>query len=138
MGKQRHSVTLRLRHPSLDPAEITANLDLPPHWAWRAGYPKRTPAGELIRTSGGQPVRIPRESYWSCGLAESSASGERLASAIEKLTAELEPHEAFFHRIRSEGGSVEFFIGWFIEGMAGEEFGYELLARLGRLQIDLS
>ena len=130
MGKQSHSVTLRICHPSIDPAEISDTLGLSPIGAWKAGGPRLTPRGRALG--------LARHSFWYCNVAKSGESGEDLASDVARLTAQLEPHAAFFHRIRSEGGSVEFFIGWFIEGMAGEEFGYELLARLGRLQIDLS
>jgi hypothetical protein len=47
-------------------------------------------------------------------------------------------HSDFFHRIRSDGGKVEFFVGWFLKTQAGDDFDLALLSRLVRLQIDLA
>jgi hypothetical protein len=45
---------------------------------------------------------------------------------------------SFLHRIRAEGGRVEFFIGWFFDNQSGEVLTHQCLALAGDLQIDLS
>jgi hypothetical protein len=57
---------------------------------------------------------------------------------ISDLLDQLAMHRSFFHRIRAEGGGVEFFVGWFFETQSGDIFDYELLARMADLKIDLS
>ena len=48
-------------------------------------------------------------------------------------------HAEQFCEIRAGGGSVEFFVGWFLKGgNSGDAFEPELLARLGALDIRLS
>jgi hypothetical protein len=42
------------------------------------------------------------------------------------------------HDIRSEGGTVELFIGWFFENQSGDVLTHQCLALAGDLQIDLS
>jgi hypothetical protein len=55
-----------------------------------------------------------------------------------ELLDQLAPHGSFFHRVRAEGGQVELFIGWFLDGHTGDLFTLDLLGRLADLKIDLS
>ena len=40
-----YSVALRIRHPDMDPQDVTAALGIEPKHAWRAGEARRTPVG---------------------------------------------------------------------------------------------
>jgi hypothetical protein len=62
------------------------------------------------------------------------------ANATVRSTASdhLSTRKDYFHRVRSEGGESELFIGWFCEGQSGEVFNHDLLARVAELNIDLS
>jgi hypothetical protein len=64
--------------------------------------------------------------------------GKSLPSAVAELLDQLAPHASFFHRVRAEGGKVELFIGWFLDGHAGDLFTLDLLGRLADLKINLS
>jgi hypothetical protein len=50
----------------------------------------------------------------------------------------LAPHCHFLHGFRSQGGTIELFVGWFLDGPSGDVFDCDLLARLADLKIDLS
>lgn len=57
MHPHEFSIALRIRHPSVDPAEITKRLGIEPQHAWRAGEPREIDAGDV-----GSAVH--RETYW--------------------------------------------------------------------------
>lgn len=66
------------------------------------------------------------------------ADGRTETSGPPSQRRSIGSHRTLFHRVRSEGGRVEFFIGWFMEHMTGEQLDADLLARAGDLSIDLS
>jgi len=112
-----YTAFLRVRHPSIDPGEITRELGLEPAHAWAAGSPR----GEATRARGAHS-----ESYWFAPLGE--AIWQRAGAADEPkadpawpfpsppMSLEtfllsqirlLVPHRGFFARISTEGGSCE-------------------------------
>ena len=128
----RYSVSLRIWHPTIDPAEITAALGLTPTAACRAGEPRNTPKGRPLKGNW-------RESYWTARLAEGNARKDDLPSTLTTTLETLLSNRAFFQRIRAEGGVTEFFIGWFMmKSMAGEILESTLLGRMAELGINLS
>ena len=48
MSDYEFIVSLRIRHPHIDPAEITEALRVDPQHAWRAGDMRRSSAGDEI------------------------------------------------------------------------------------------
>jgi hypothetical protein len=58
MDPQDFSVTFRIRHPHIDPAELSRQLGIEPEHAWRAGEPRRPEPGEAARSG------VYRETYW--------------------------------------------------------------------------
>jgi len=60
-----YSVVLRLRHPDVDPEEITRRLGIEPQYVWRAGEPRRLESGEEDRG-------VYRESCWVAVLSTPS------------------------------------------------------------------
>jgi hypothetical protein len=76
--------------------------------------------------------------YWTARLIEGQWPQEQLEDALGGLLDQLEVHKRFFHQIRSEGGKVELFVGWFFDGHSGGVFSHDLLARMADLKIDLS
>ncbi|HVW68474.1 MAG TPA: hypothetical protein VHB68_05830 [Steroidobacteraceae bacterium] len=111
-------LSLRIRHPSIDPAEISRELNIEAEHSFRAGAPRR------LRGGGSESVYA--ESYWIgvldltersliVALADdprSKHAHERLAEAIETLswaisvsaTRFCRTHTGFLRRLRSEGG----------------------------------
>ena len=74
------SVVLRLRHPHVDPQEITRRLGIAPQYAWRAGDPRRAESGEEDRG-------VYRESCWVAELSSDSPLG----GLMEMMVARLAP-----------------------------------------------
>jgi hypothetical protein len=116
-------LSLRIRHPSIDPAEISRELGLEADHSFRAGEPRR-PASTL----GSAAVHT--QSYWLARMDPSmwpgdpdilpaAIQGALLVSGREQLwigTPEValtmcsailvRNHAAFVRRIQSEGGDV--------------------------------
>jgi Domain of unknown function (DUF4279) len=131
MSTYRYSINLRMRHPSMAPQGMTDALGLQPRHSWRAGEPRSTPKGRPL--SG-----VNRESFWISDLGKGSRPPTSLSAAISAALDQLSDRRTFLHKIRSEGGLAEFFIGWFFDSQSGDTLPYDLLARAADLGIDLS
>jgi hypothetical protein len=131
MAPYRYKISLRINHPSIDPAEITAELGEEP-WHWqKAGTHRRTPKGRLL-------TGICPTTFWVGFQSKGQSKDRDLPSGIEALLSRLRPHRRFLHRLRDEGGEVEFFVGWFAGEQGGDILPYELTGQLADLKVDLS
>ena len=127
-----YSISLRFRHPSMDPTEISGALGIEPAHMWKAGALRVTPAGATL--GGTYP-----HSYWCtkiCSLLASS--NELLDAALVRLLDEFRVHKELLLRMRREGGGAEFYVGVHGPASFGFEFTPELLADLSRMGITLS
>jgi hypothetical protein len=131
MNAYRYTISLRIRHPSIDVAEIASNLSREPFRSWQAGEPRSTPKGTPI-------TGVNSETYWTTRVAEGDSSSAVLSVVLLGLVADLARHRMFFERLRREGASIELFVGWYFGGNSGDIFGFDLLAKLADLKIDLS
>jgi hypothetical protein len=131
MNSYQYDISLRVRHPSLDPAEITSALGLNPSRFWRTGEARTAPKGKPLEGKYS-------DSYWTAKLVKGQWPDKSLAVVINELVDQLARHQGLFQRIRTEGGRVEFFVGWFFQGNSGYVFDCDLLARMAVLKIDLS
>ena len=117
-------LSLRVRHPSIDPASISRELQIEPEHSFRAGEPR-----ESARSDAATPVHV--DSYWLAtldlstlllGTAETALVAEvgrhthavaftALDTALTILTGSvLRRHAQFFHRMQSEGGEVRLIV----------------------------
>ena len=119
-------ISLRVRHPSIDPETISSELKVEPEHCFRAGEPRES-------TSGSPLTSVHAETYWLGSLniitASSMLSGfsgtrarlarERIQSAgAESLSlaldasvvAFLRSHADFIRRIQSEEGQISLLI----------------------------
>jgi hypothetical protein len=114
-------LSLRVRHPSIDPAAISRELQIEPEHSFRAGAPR-----ESARSVAVMPVHV--ESYWLATLDPATfLAGTALApelspqthaialSAVDSaltilITSVLRRHSEFFRRIESEGGEVRLIV----------------------------
>jgi hypothetical protein len=102
----------------------------------------KVPQGWLVgdqRTNrdGAALVGLRPETYCSFFLVK-GADG-KLNLALSEIAASLDCHRQFFRSFRKTQGLIELFVGWFFEtGNSGDEFGPDLLVRLGDLGIGLS
>ena len=116
-----YTAFLRVRHPSMDPAELSRTLGLAPVHAWAAGSARASGSGEGGR--GQHP-----DTYWLAPLGDAGwnppkggeaggvAGGKFFWPPLQALPLEsfllsqlrlLVPHKAFFARLKAEGASCE-------------------------------
>jgi hypothetical protein len=109
---------------------ISAALDLQPRIRWNAGDPR-------LQSDGTETADRNDSTYWSYRIeSEPSLS---LMDAIENSLLTLEESKDFLLEFVRTGGEIEYFIGWFTtETSGGETLSWELLKRLGELNICLS
>jgi hypothetical protein len=119
-------LSLRIRHPSMDPAVISKELGIEPEHSFRVGQARHS-------RSGVAPAAVHTESYWLAPLNPASWFGnpsfaEPLSAAItqkhidaavaQNLSGALglcavqfkSAHTALLHTIRSEGGEVSLLV----------------------------
>jgi hypothetical protein len=111
-------ISLRIRHPSVDPAAISRELKLPAAHSFKAGEPRNSESG-IAATHA--------ESYWLAAIDPASWLGPELSShpnpesggryaheylarnlgaAVGICATHLRRHEPFIRKLQSEGGQV--------------------------------
>ncbi len=116
-----YTAFLRVRHPSIDPAELSSTLGLAPVHAWAAGSARAS--GGAAAGRGSHP-----DTYWLAplgdagwqksqgGVAAAAEPGKFFWPPLQALPLEsfllsqlrlLVPHKAFFARLKAEGASCE-------------------------------
>ena len=100
-GDDTYVVVLRVRHPNLDPAELTKTLRVEPEHCWKAGDPRVSQTGQPI---GGQH----RDSYWSAPLPVESVGGATLTRevALSQQLLSLTQHRDFLKRLQTDGAEL--------------------------------
>ncbi len=145
-----YTAFLRVRHPSIDPAEITRELGLQPAHAWAAGSP---------RTSVATARTAHPESYWFAPLGESLWPNiEAVAPApptpgpawpfvvpnpplemfLLAMLRLLTPHKGFFARISTEGGRCELAVTMSARDRFSIELPPPLLRALAALELSVT
>jgi uncharacterized protein DUF4279 len=134
MSDYEFTMSLRIRHPDIDPDLITRTLGLEPQHSWRAGTERKSSAGDLL-------IGSYRESYWTCALmAHPKLSTEHVGveSELQQALGTLRRSFDFLQSLQESGGAAEVYVSIF----AREEFRIELLAEvaalLGRMGITLA
>ena len=150
MSPDDFSVTLRIRHPSIDPDELSRRLGMEPQHAWRAGEQRRGDDGEV--GSG-----VYRETYWVGLLPPGPPFGPMfgtyrrgpLAVGIVENLAHPQPtilfallkmkRDALFWReVVAQGGTIECLLRVHQAGRFDLELSHPLLLALVELRITLS
>lgn len=137
IGGCTFSVSLRVRHPSMDPDVITGTLGITPEHFWGCGEPRRSASGAKL---GG----MHRDTYWSATLPEVMAQQGLVSSGrtpwpiepaayLARQVLQLKRHRIFFEQICTEGGEASLMI----ELAAESETALRLDAALMRQLADL-
>jgi hypothetical protein len=129
MSDYEFTISLRLRHPSIDPARITQTLAIEPQHTWHAGEPRRTPAGEALEG-------MYRDSYWMGRLMEEpqlSSTRMSVESVLLQTLTHLRRSQGFLERLAAEGGVGELHISLFARADFQLELSAASLLLLGRL-----
>jgi Domain of unknown function (DUF4279) len=129
MSEYEFTVSLRLRHPSIDPSRITQTLGIAPQHTWKVGEPRRDPTGGAL---GG----VYRESYWMGRLMDepqlSSARWSVESVLLEKLSHLRRSHD-FLEQLHADGGVAELHVSLYARESFRLELSEEALGLLGRL-----
>jgi hypothetical protein len=119
-------LSLRIRHPSMDPAELSRELGMEAHSSFRAGEPRQSRSGHSTASVHG-------ESYWLGTLDSASSPAAHWLSDFAHLEVVQRSHDkavsqnlgwalsfhathvlrtnaALLERIRSEGGQVSLLV----------------------------
>jgi hypothetical protein len=119
-------LSLRIRHPSIDPADLSRRLGLEPKHSFRAGEPRQSRSelksasvhGESYWLGTLDPTSWPAENWFS-GFADAVPARRDLGRAVTRslgwallLSARRlhRAHAALLERIRIEGGQVSLLI----------------------------
>lgn len=128
-NSREYFVSLRFRHPDIDPQIICDTLKLSTKSRWKAGEPKMTPKGALLQGHN-------KESY--CAFRVAHAYETDASEIIVHMNQRLRHHADFLTQIRSTGGRIEYYVSWYCKGNCGDTFGVVLLHELAALGIDLT
>jgi hypothetical protein len=133
MSEYEFTISLRIRHPTIDPDRITNALGIEPQHTWKAGDPRRDPGGEELEGDY-------RESYWMGRLMDApQLSSGRLSveSVLQRTLDQLRRSHEFLDELNTNGGVAELQVSLY----ARENFRLELpadsLALLSRLRVSV-
>ena len=100
-----YSVSLRVRHPTLDLSVLTDKLRLEPAHSWTAGEPRRSQAGAPL---GGNH----RDSYWSAPLPAQMDGHNSMPLELffSQQVLQLGRHRDFLSKLQSGGGEVSLLV----------------------------
>ena len=142
---QAFELVLRIRHPSMDPKDISAQLQISAEHCFKAGEPRKSGAGGSVHSEtfwlatlnpGWWPAETSAHSYIP-GLALSDSATATFSEMAKTVlgralsvcaTRFMRPHRDFFHRIQSEGGQVRLLV----EVNTAAVSGFTLTPELGR------
>ena len=133
MSEYEFTISLRIRHPTVDPDRITKALGIEPQHTWKAGDPRRDPGGEELEGDY-------RESYWMGRLMDApQLSSGRLSveTVLQRTLDQLRRSHEFLDELNTNGGVAELQVSLY----ARENFRLELpadsLALLSRLRVSM-
>lgn len=134
MSQHEFTMSLCVRHPDIDPAQITRALGLQPGHVWRKGEQRTDHSGAAIDGSR-------RESYWLCQLTprpkfsgENISLGSELSSVLQLLRKSI----GFMQELHHGGGATELHVTVFARGDFRMELLPEETALLGRLGVSIA
>lgn len=127
-SRRRFEVQIFIKHPSIDPAQITATLGLEPKIQSRVGEARRTPKGTPL------PGAYP-DTSWRYGERH-HVEKQWFASRIDALVDRLLPHKAFLGGLRESGGRTWIIVEFLGDGYFGDEIPLRTLAKLVELGLD--
>jgi len=131
MSEYEFTISLRIRHPTVDPAKITEALGIEPQHTWRAGDPRRDPAGEELDGDY-------RESYWMGRLmAAPQLSSDKVSVEIvlKRTLDQLRRSQEFLDELNTDGAVAELQVSLFARENFRLELPAESLALLSRLRV---
>lgn len=134
MSDYEIALSLGVRHPDIDPAQITRELGLQPGHTWRNGQ-------ERLDEYGASLGRAHKGTYWLCQLApRPMLPGERtvMEGELTRVLHMLRKSIVFLQGLHYTGGTTELCITIFARGDFRIELLPEEAALLGRLGVSIA
>ena len=131
MSEYEFTVSLRIRHPTIDPATISATLGIRPQHTWRAGEPRCDSAGAEL---GGAH----HDSYWMGRLMDEpqlSSNSVSVERVILKTLSQLRRAQSFLEQLNAEGGVAELLVSLYARDDFRLELPSDSLILLGRMRL---
>lgn len=129
MHPYTYKVSLRIRHPTMDPQIFTETLGMQPWVARHAGEPRATSTSPWLEGNH-------RKTYWTSRLTPPDDSD--IETFLVRTVKSLTPHRLLFRELRDTGGELELFIGLFASGgNIGATLPHDLMVAIGDMGIDL-
>jgi len=128
------ALSLGVRHPDIDPEQITREFCLQPGHAWRDGQ-------QRVDAAGGSLGGTHRGSYWFCEIGpRPTFPGERtrLEGELTRVLHMLRKSTVFLQGLHYSGGVTELCITIFAHGDFRIELLPEETALLGRLGVAMT
>ncbi len=128
------TLSLRIRHPDMDPALITRALGQQPQHSWRAGDARKDAEGDVLEGKY-------RESYWMCGLMphpKLATESIGVESELLQVLTSLQNSFSFLQALHSSGGASEVHVSIFASQAFRIELLAEMVSRLGRIGIGMT
>jgi hypothetical protein len=146
-------LSLRIRHPSMDPALISKELRIEPEYSFQAGQPRH------LRSSIA-PAAVHTESYWLAALNPSAWIGNQrfpephssvitqkqietafarnLTWALSLCAVRLsKSHGALLHKIRADGGEISVLVTLSADAVSSFSLAPEAARAFGELGVTL-
>ena len=131
MSAYEFTVSLRIRHPTIDPAKISAALGIEPQHTWRAGEPRCDAAG--VELGGAH-----HDSYWMGRLTEApqlSSNGVSVEGVILRTLTHVRLVQPFLEELNAEGGVAELLVSLYARNDFRLELLPDSLTLLGRMHL---
>jgi hypothetical protein len=131
MSEYEFTISLRIRHPGIDPSRITESIGVEPQHTWRAGDARRDATGDELKG-------VYRESYWMGRLmAEPQLSSMQMSveGLLLQLASQLRRSQDFLEQLTREGGVSELHVSLFARTDFRLELSTQLVSALDRLRL---
>jgi hypothetical protein len=143
-----YQISLRIRHPSIDPAHISRELKLEPEHCFKAGDPRESSSGSALTS-------MHAESYWLAALPSATAlagfSGSRTKIGRERLQSAasasitmaldslivsfLRQHAEFIRKLQNEEAQVTLLLELSRQSVSGFTLSPQFMRTLSELGI---
>jgi len=127
MSAYEFTISLRIRHPEIEPAKITEALGLQPQHSWKAGTSRQT-------STGGTGEH--HDSYWMTKLMDEpqlSTPEMSVESILVQTITQLRRAQAFLEKLHGDGGVSELSISLFARENFRLELSPDTMTLMGRM-----
>jgi hypothetical protein len=121
---KQFSIVLLIRHPNIDPADISHILGLKPYTSWRSGDPRVTPRGTVL-------LGLHKSSTWN--YIQEWRGEYSFANEIENFVLQLYQNKGFFLRLVNEKAHSEIFVQLPGNKSQGDSIKPEVLGKISEL-----